>query len=180
MEQKKTQGTLIGESLLWNSFLLDGKIENEAFGKIDIGSTENMEFIAETTAMLKIIADAEGGGESLKFYMMNAGNGELFDIKGKDPFSQYRGSLIKPGIYGSARDAGNYMAGIAGNIAGLPLELTLRGTGAFNAAGNPSLNIFGVGEIMGWFMLHLFQGPPYGELGVSSSAQRLGWLNYYR
>jgi hypothetical protein len=167
----------MGKTLVWNSFKLNGT--GDPFGTIDFNSTENMDFINETTALLETVANEDGNLSSLVFYMKNAGNGKMFDFKGGLPEEQYRGSLLAPGVYGTARDAGNYVAGIAGRISGLPLNLTLRGTGAFNAAGNPSLTAQGATKIMGQFINHLFKGAPYGELPISSTVQALGWLSYY-
>ena len=166
----------MGRTLAWNSFLINGDPKKGPVGKINFASFEAAEFITNTSLELMERYVSEGVS-SLIYYMKNAGLGGKYDFKGAEPEEQYRGSQIRSGVYVSARDAGNYMAGVAARINLMPENLALRVTGAFNAAGNPELNAQGRKLMIKEFTKHIFKGSPYGELPLSSQFQKYGY-NY--
>lgn len=161
----------MGETLAWNSFLLNGDREQGPIGTINFGSFEARDFILSTgvgIAALNQVSPFEG----LIFYMANASNFGAFDFKswgGKELANYYRGSQLSQGVYLSARDAGNYMAGLAAAISGIPEEMATRALGSFNIGGNR------YDEMIKKFFSNPVGPPTYGELPISSTFQRLGY-----
>ncbi len=172
----------------WNSFTLNGDGKTP-FGKIDFGSTAASDWISKSTNELKdfrntfirsdniVESFAMGSIQAMIHYMQNGGNGEYYDFKNGTKTYQYSGSQIHPGIYVTRRDAGNYMAGVAARIGLMPEKWSLRFAGAFNAAGNPTLNKDGIQRIVKELTNRFMDGPPYGETPLSHQFQKNGYRN---
>ncbi|RMD97843.1 MAG: RHS repeat-associated core domain-containing protein [Calditrichaeota bacterium] len=161
----------VGATLAWNSFLLNGDPEQGPIGIINFGSFEARDFIISSAvgiAALNRISPFQG----LIFYITNADNLGLFDFKswgGSNPQNIYRGSQLSEGIYLSARDAGNYLAGFVASISGIPEEIAMRALGAFNLGGNSYM------AMLSYFFNNPVGPPTYGELPLSSQFQRFGY-----
>ncbi len=169
-DNPSANGEKMGETLVWWSFAVpnDGDNSGGGLGRIDFGSYDARDWLSST----------EPGG--LLDYVTNAGTGadQKYDYKsqGLSPDAtpseaanhQYRGSQIAPGVYASARDAGNIFAGMYGSLFGIAKHPVLKAMGAFNANQN-KLN----GALAG----QLFQNwrAPYGEDFRSHYMQNVGF-----
>ncbi|MGV0830661.1 RHS repeat domain-containing protein [Empedobacter brevis] len=174
-------GTKMGRSLTKYSFTKGGDF-NKPSGKINFGSNKN-----EVT--IQNLINHNGG---IVDYGLNASNNQLFDIKssiGKDE-SMYDGSIIftegKEDVYGSYRDAGNFLAGERAEKSIVSTETLLKGFGAFNASGNnkvATLGTLALDAILGGNYLN--SKPYYGEDPQSGAAIEAGvkysskFKNYY-
>ncbi|MCS4303536.1 hypothetical protein [Chryseobacterium sp. BIGb0232] len=116
-------------------------------------------------------------------YGMNAGNNGIFDLKSKTAGTEYQGSIMfsdnGENVYGSRRDAGNFLAGAKAKRSILATDLLIYGFGAFNASGNklkqtPATIISDV--VVGGGML---KAPYYGE-DPQSGAAILQGVKYYK
>lgn len=174
-------GTKMGRSLTKYSFTKGGDF-NKPSGKINFGSNKN-----EVT--IQNLINHNGG---IVDYGLNASNNQLFDIKssiGKDE-SIYDGSIIftdgKDDVYGSYRDAGNFLAGERAEKSIVGTETLLKGFGAFNASGNNKIATLGtlaLDAVLGGNYLN--SKPYYGEDPQSGAAIEAGvkysskFKNYY-
>jgi RHS repeat-associated protein len=117
-------------------------------------------------------------------YMANAGNKEKYDIKSNVPLNEniYFGSQIFDGVYASARDAGNFAAGVIAQKSLVGGETIAYGFGAYNASGNSKVGMFatmaydGIIRATGGREGYL-QAPTYGESKLTSLGIRLGMKN---
>jgi RHS repeat-associated protein len=175
-------GVKIGESLHQYSFVDGAELQKGnvvPVGKIDIGSI---------WAQNKIQTALNTYGNIFK-YGMNAGTKGKYDIK-KDAISKeggiYYGSQITNGIYSSARDAGNFLAGAVSERGIFKNELIAYGFGAYNASGNNAKAVLVTIAIDQAFEM-LFGGngtlqpPTYGEdfqsaLGIKHGINYESWF----
>jgi len=126
-------GEKMGETVQTYSFADFGKVERGEKGniaaegaKIDFGSTWAKNQIdgalSELTSFNDYVSQATGSGK--------------YNLKVQSEKGIYSGSQVKPGVYGSARDAGNILAGAAAAKFGLDRNFALNAFGAFNLGGN--------------------------------------------
>ncbi len=145
--------------------------------KIDLGSNQAEQWLK--TFESSVAHAWVNPISSLLVYVMNAGNGDVFDAKSK----LSNGSQISEGVYVSPRDLGNFAAGLFGKLLGLPKERTLASFGAFQLAGNNKkefLNSYSkyYNQALGTMGIGLVPSQKtYGEKGISNYFQRLGYEN---
>ncbi len=176
-EETKTNsggGEHMGYTLYINSFVDD---KGKPVGKINFTSTEGADWLANFTTVIKGMANnpSIGGFKTRMFYALNAGNGDIYDFKtlGGRTNDIWRGSQISAGIYASARDIGNYAAGLVAKITGQSKFDFMITAGAFNLHANDKIDL----------ILHLRTykaeaarlAPTYGEDKRSNYFQRLGY-----
>lgn len=88
----------------------------------------------------------------------------------------YRGSQISPGVYVSARDAGNFLAGAAARITGQSKINFMLNAGGFQLSKNSKAGLVFRNEY--WKNKAFEAGwPAYGEAATSNFFQRLGYEN---
>lgn len=172
-------GEKMGETLEWNSFIFEG--DGPPLGKIDFESTEAASLIVQ---VLYKVQNAGGSTEAsderlfeLYYYLVNATGGKMFDVKrigGNDPSNMYRGSQISKGVYVSARDAGNYIAGRVAGKYGVNFTAAGIAFGALNLSGNKSIASL-ISNIPSALLLG--SGQYYGEKQISSAFQTRGYYN---
>jgi RHS repeat-associated protein len=156
-------GLKMGETLSLNSFVND---MGEATGFIEFESNKAAIMYFEGIKDVSVLKKLFGKEAALIIYAINAGNGDHFDFKSKAG-GEYNGSLIAEGIYASARDIGNLVAGSAARLCGIDKESFLRIAGAFHLSGNNKVT---------WPKYYGTVGfPTYGERGSSNFMQRLGY-----
>ena len=170
----------MGETLIWDSFYSHDA--GKSYGCIDFNSFEARDEINTFEGILTDAFRESDEATVILGYMKNAGTWDGFDFKSKgadkkwskDALSnhRYRGSLLAPGIYVSARDVGNFEAGFVSGVFGLPKMDALKMKGAFNAVGNNLSDYVGIAKnfIGNWT-------PPYGETPNSHKMQATGY-NY--
>ena len=155
-----------------NPYNADGSLN--ATGKIDYTSGWAGNMIA--TSLDEI-------GTNFLYYTENANdryNLKLHTPNGQDP---YYGSQMKSGIYASARDAGNILAGAAAAQAGLPYDYAMSGFGALHLANDNK--IIGLIILLGSSVYSMSgEGglqnlPNYGEKPVPHEMQSYGFRNYH-
>ena len=176
--------TNVGKTLMWDSFL---DSEGNPTGTIDIGSYWAQNEIDR--------ALTEVGGRFYTQYAPNAYGDREYDIKTKSPdHDPYYGSQLYEGLYVSARDAGNILAGAAANQGGLGFKNAFTGFGALQIGQEISaavgLNRFGrIPEVAigGLIYTSAMQSPiglayvPYfGEERKSHIMQIYGYFMYRR
>ena len=110
-----------------NSAAEDGSVKVGDGARIDLGSTWAGDKISNSL----------NGMSSYDEYVGQA-TGD-FDLKSHSPDGIYYGSQVKPGVYGSARDAGNILAGAAANKFGIDRNYALNAFGAVNIIGNKKI-----------------------------------------
>ena len=138
----KQQGKKIGETLSMHSFVApeDGKWR----GQVNFNDEASGNIADATTGLSLYMKNNDG---AISHYMSNAGNGGDYDIKswgvdwnslsGEEKLNQsYQASFASPGVIMTKRDQGNFFAGRAANMMGLPLSTTMSGFGAFQSNGN--------------------------------------------
>jgi hypothetical protein len=176
-------GEKMGESLTPYSFTDFGELDNGnivGVGKIDFSSDWAKRAVSGIVNESSDIVD----------YAFNARPGKKYDVKTltKDwAGGVYYGSKLytKSGtsIFASARDAGNFAAGLMGQKSLLGADLIKLGFGAFNAAGNDMVMgaFLALGELTGIYPMLL--PPHFGEnlgTGVAIDAgidyeSKIGW-----
>ena len=177
-------GTKKGETLHTFSFVQGAELEKGnivATGKIDFESTWAGDKV-------QTVLDEAG---NIGDYALNARSGEDFDVK-LDAVEEglsggiYNGSQITEGVYASARDAGNFAAGVMSDKSMFSNESIMYGYGAYNAGGNNVKNAFfsiisdGIIRLSGGNK-GLLQSPSYGEdkqsfLGINAGMKNSGWF----
>jgi len=182
------EGTIMGRTLKWDSFLDEKRIPA---GRINFHSNEGMSWVMETTSFLNGVKDPKGNQASddfkRMFYALNAGSYGMFDFKRggmpKEEFEKlskedqndiiWRGSQLSKNLYASARDFGNYMAGVAARLTNQDYKDFLQIAGSFNRNRN-EYGSFGLELLLG---IHQIRGkaPTYGELPISNFFQRVGY-----
>lgn len=171
----------MGETLEWNSFLLNGNLEEGVIGKIDFNSFEALNQVAGSLLVMLHETKNDGKVSLLEHYIIRANNGELYDLKAKggrmgDVHYYYRGSQLLPQVYISMRDAGNLLAGMVAKAGGVPEEFAYATFGALQLSGNNRL----------WTPLYLFKAfykgstQSYGELPISHIFQKRGYQLKYQ
>lgn len=159
--------------------------DNEAFEKGSVKPVGRIQF-GQSWAKDQVewvIKDNWGVGD----YMANAGNKEKYDIKSNVPLNEniYYGSEIFDGVYASARDAGNFAAGVIAQKSIFGSAAIEYGFGAYNASGNSKIGMFatmaydGIIRATGGVKGSL-QAPTYGESKLTSTAIKLGIRNASR
>jgi RHS repeat-associated protein len=197
----KEQGTRIGSTLSMNSFIApeDGKWR----GKVNF-TNEAESNLSEATAAFGSYMSDHRTDESLSHYMSEAGNGGDYDIKawgvnwnelsGEQKLDHvYQASFASAGIIMTKRDQGNFFAGRAANMMGLPLSTTLSGFGAFQSNANKRGFMFyiksALNQIDQIIMGAAIQGTPMDGMSVrpvfpdhrgSEDLQRAGYNQYTR
>jgi RHS repeat-associated protein len=162
-------GQRIGQTLTWNSFLND---QNKPAGRIQQGSYEGLLWLYQAMGDFKTILASFNGDtySAILYYAANAGSNDYFDFKAGGNGDWYRGSQLSQGLYLSARDFGNYFAGMAASMAGMDKMDFLKTAGAFNLSHNDKLT---------WMLYYNFSSrnvfPTYGEKFNSDFFQRLGY-----
>jgi RHS repeat-associated protein len=172
---KAKDGKKMGETLEWNSFLVEGEPARGVAGKIDFGTFDAAESIVfglqKFLGKSKSLEGAEIG--ALVDYMLNANNGQEYDLKAKggevgDIENYYRGSQLAPGKYVTARDAGNYLAGSIARVAGVSDRWTYAGFGALQKSGNNTTTA-------PLYFIGAFSSSNYGERPISHAFQKRGY-----
>lgn len=164
-------GQRMGRSLTKYSFARDGDL-NKPVGKINFGDNWNEQMIQWGMNSSNGIID----------YGLHANNGQSYDLKSHDKGLDYEGSILfsewGDDVYGSRRDAGNFLAGAKAQRSILPTDGLIYGFGAFNAAGNKIKNIPStvVSDIVTGG--GLLKAPYYGEGPQSGSAIMQGVKHY--
>jgi RHS repeat-associated protein len=109
-------------------------------------------------------------------YAMNAGSGEKYDIKSS--MGMYSGSQISSGVYASARDAGNILAGAAAKKAGLDFTTAMTGFGSLQMAGNSKTLAVPIFLLLRSTPFGSSFIPNYGENEASHKMQKYGYSNW--
>jgi len=174
MNQKDV--TKMGETPIWDSFY--SHEEGRSYGTIDFGSNAAANEIATFENEIGQIHNNNDQATTIQLYMINAGTGEFFDYKTEGAVEgisyqnllhhRYRGSKLSGNLILSARDVGNFEAGMVAGLMGLPKMPALKMMGAFNANGN---------KLNGSILKQLTQNwsSPYGETPNSNSMQSIGY-----
>lgn len=152
-------GTKMGTTLTKYSFARDGDF-SKPYGKINFGSNWN-------EVMIQWGINSSSG---LFDYGNNAANNEIYDLKSKETGKEYEGSIIFDNVYGSRRDAGNFLAGAVAAKSIFSTESIIYGYGAYNASGNNKIHTL---YTIGFDMIvvgGLLKPPYYGEAPQSGSA----------
>jgi len=163
-------GTKRGETLLWNSFADD---RNHPQGYIQFFSFEARDWISDTYEEIELDAMLVNSTAAYLDYAAKAGNSERYDFKSKGNGDVYRGSQLSNGVYISARDVGNWMAGAVGKLTKMEKKRFLEIAGAFNAVNNNKM------RLAEWLVTGKPKNfwPYYGEDPRSNTMQRLGYHN---
>jgi hypothetical protein len=171
----KDNGTIIGVTLHPYSFTEHGKRDSAPVGRIDIGSFEAKDLVAQSLNTISAIKDGSSSTLSILHYMSNAGNGydegNIYDFKtkgGRRTTNMYRGSQLFDGLYICARDAGNYLADAVARMHHISIGATMFMTSSFNSAKNQWKN-------MPREMLRNPGPPHFGEKKMSAVWQRIGY-----
>ena len=116
-------------------------------------------------------------------YKWKANRRQKYDIKKKSPNGNvYYGSQVEEGVYASARDAGNILAGATARKFNVPFEVAMSGFGALNLGGN---NMMKAAPILGFHYStknginpgYLWNKPFFGENPASGVIQFYGYFN---
>jgi len=171
-------GTKMGETLEWNSFLFEGL--GTPLGKIDFDSSEAGELIFQNLYINSLLSNTENHSRDqliqLIEYALNAASGEAYDIKSAgstvdDIANYYRGSQVSKGYYVSMRDAGNILAGMIAKKNELKAEDAYAMFGAFQLSGNKRIFM-----PFNYFLARMKgEKGSYGELPISHTFQRRGY-----
>jgi len=164
-------GKRMGRTLTPFSFTNEGDF-SKPVGNIDFDSNWNEVSIQAGMNESNGIVD----------YALHAGNNQPWDLKSQVPGTEYSGSIIfddkNEKVYGSRRDAGNFLAGAKAQRSILPTKLLLYGFGAYNASGNSK------GETLQTMYMDYLSGgniltaPYYGEDRISGAAILQGVQHY--
>lgn len=144
-----------------------------AEGRIDYGSTWAEDKIQSSLdEMLGYFSD----------YIWKANGNQKYDIKRKSPTGNvYYGSQVEEGVYASARDAGNILAGAAAKKFNVPFEVAMLGYGALNLGGNNRVKGAAILSLhylskQGASSGYLWSKPFFGENPASGVMQYYGYF----
>jgi len=170
-------GERMGSTLAWNSFTEFDRGGKEA-GKINFGSYQARNWLNKFSNDLQRQNELNFGATSVTRmnYAVNAGGGDIYDYKTQNAGGLYAGSQISEGVYVSARDVGNFAAGMAASLTGQSKLDFMLNAGGFNLSGNSKTALLFNNSY--WKSEAQKAGfPAYGEASNSNLFQRLGYEN---
>ena len=168
-------GVKMGETITWDSFT--DYDAGTPVGNISFGSNEAADFLQSLQANINHYKSNYGENAALLLYAYNAGNDDKFDFKSKAD-DIYRGSSINyehgnRKVYMSARDVGNYGAGMAAEMCNQDKLSYMLTAGAFQQSSNSKIGfLLNINSLKKGVMDNY---PSYGEHPRSNQAQRLGY-----
>ncbi|MGH2644200.1 MAG: hypothetical protein ACRDE2_09640 [Chitinophagaceae bacterium] len=145
ISQYKQEGTRVGETYSLYTFL--NPETGKWLGKVNF-NYEAKNNLLQATKGLGSFMLTHSAFQSLEYYMKNAGNFGIYDIKtlgipggrNSSPLERtkyaYEASFVSEGMIMTRRDQGNFFAGRAAKMIGLSKAAMLSGMGAYNSNGN--------------------------------------------